>query len=110
MICDRHDVVVVPYPFHEINVRKRRPVVVHSSRRFNELNGWTVVAMVTTAKRSAWPSDIVISDLESAGLKTPCVMRLRFQTLPNEILIQKIGALSAIDRLAAEGQFAGIIA
>lgn len=109
MICDRHDVVVVPYPFHEINVSKRRPVVVHSGRTFNEANGWTVVAMITSAKKSTWPSDVDITDLDRAGLRSPCVMRLRFQTLPNEILVRRIGTLAPVDRLAAEGQFASLI-
>ena len=36
MICDRYDVVVVPFPFDEIPVRKRRPVLVFSGRSFNE--------------------------------------------------------------------------
>lgn len=68
VICDRYDLAVVPFPFHEIPVRKRRPVVVLSGRQFNEANGWTVVAMVTTAKETAWTADIAIMDLQSAGL------------------------------------------
>ncbi len=109
MICERHEVIVVPYPFHEIDVVKRRPVVVISGRSFNEANGWTVVAMITSAKRTSWASDMEIADIHSAGLQTPCIVRMRFQTLPNEILDRRIGKLGAADRLVMEGKFAGII-
>jgi mRNA interferase MazF len=106
VICDRHDVVVVPFPFHEIDVKKRRPALVISSLHFNETNGWTVVAMITTAKKTSWPSDFGISDLEATGLSVPSIVRCRLQTLPNDILIRKIGRLGAIDRMMAERQLA----
>lgn len=108
MTFDRYQTVVVPYPFHEIPVTKRRPALVLSGRRFNEENGQTLVAMITTAKATAWPSDIVIRDLAAAGLQRPCVLRFRFQTLPNEIFVRAIGQLSGFDRLACERQLANI--
>lgn len=109
MICDRYDLAVVPFPFQEIPVRKRRPVVVLSGRQFNEANGWTVVAMVTTAKELSWPSDVVIKDLEAAGLRAPCVIRPRLQTMPNEIFVRLIGRLAGLDRLAFEKQLAEML-
>ena len=109
MICDRYDVVVVPFPFDEIPVRKKRPVVVISGRSFNEMNNHTVVAMITTAKETNWPSDISISDLQSAGLKLPCVARLRFQTMPNDLLSRRLGSFGSLDRLACERQLAGML-
>jgi mRNA interferase MazF len=109
VICERHDVVVVPFPFHEKFVRKRRPALVLSGKNFNEGNGWTLFAMITTAKQTAWPSDIAISELEAAGLPLPCVIRMRLQTLPNGILIRKLGRLGPRDMLASERQFAATI-
>ncbi|MCB1457407.1 MAG: type II toxin-antitoxin system PemK/MazF family toxin, partial [Nitratireductor sp.] len=52
MICDRHAVVVVPFPFHEIAVTKRRPALVISGKEFNATNGWTIIAMITTARKT----------------------------------------------------------
>lgn len=109
MICERHQVVVVPFPFHEIAVSKRRPVLVLSGREFNETNGQTVVAMITTAKKTNWPSDTLVDDLDAAGLRTPCVVRLRLQTLPNEIIVRSLGTLAALDRLRFERQLAGML-
>ena len=109
MICERHQVVVVPFPFHEIAVSKRRPVLVLSGREFNETNGQTVVAMITTAKKTNWPSDTLVEDLDAAGLRTPCLVRLRLQTLPNEIIVRSLGTLAALDRLRFERQLAGML-
>ncbi len=52
VIFDRFDTAVVPFPFGEQAVLKRRPVVVMSSRKFNATNGATLVAMITAAKAS----------------------------------------------------------
>jgi len=109
VLCERYQTVVVPYPFHEKPITKRRPSLVLSGRRFNEENGQTLVAMITTAQGSSWPSDIPIRDLESAGLNRSCVLRFRFQTLPNEIFIRALGALSGLDRLACERQLANML-
>jgi mRNA interferase MazF len=109
VICDRHQVVVVPFPFHELAVSKRRPVLVLSGREFNQANGQTVVAMITTAKKTHWPSDTLVDDLDAAGLPTPCVVRLRLQTLPNEIIVRCLGTLAALDRLRFEKQLATML-
>lgn len=101
---DRYDTVVVPFPFHEVPVSKRRPALVLSGRRFNELNRHTLVAMITTAKQTSWASDVAISDLETAGLSQPCILRFRFQTLPNAIFVRLLGKLGGLDRLACERQ------
>jgi mRNA interferase MazF len=109
VIFDRYEIAVVPFPFQEIPVRKRRPVVILSGNRFNETNGWTVVAMITTAKETSWPSDVLIQDLDSAGLHHPCVIRPRLQTMPNDIFVRSIGHLGGLDRLACERQLADLL-
>lgn len=109
MICERYDVVVVPYPFHEVPIAKRRPTVVLSGKTFNARNRNTLVAMITTAKETSWPTDVSIGDLDLAGLLLPCVIRLRLQTLPNESFIRGLGRLGALDRLQCERQLAEML-
>ena len=109
MIFDRYDTAVVPFPFHEVALSKRRPVVVLSGRTFNEANDNTLVAMITTAKQTSWPSDVGIVDLDAAGLKHPCILRLRFQTLPNDLFLKRLGRLGSLDRLACERQLADML-
>lgn len=98
MICDRYAVAVVPFPFAEVPVIKRRPVFVISDQAFNSANGHTIAGMITTAKRTAWPSDIPVTDLASAGLKVACIARLRLATVPNDLIIREIGKLGESDR------------
>ena len=100
MIFDRDDVVVVPFPFDDMLVRKRRPVVVLSGKTFNAANGQTVVAMITTAKETDWPSDLAIQELGEAGLKQHCVIRMRLLTIPNGLIVRQIGVLAGVDRQA----------
>lgn len=109
MICDRYDTVVVPFPFADIPVLKRRPALVMSGAEFNRLNLSTIVAMITTAKASAWPSDVLIKDLESADLPLACVVRWRLATIPNSLLVRKLGKLAPLDRLSCEREFAKIL-
>lgn len=109
MIFERYTTIVVPFPFADIPVLKRRPAVVISGEQFNRLNGSTVVAMITTAKASSWPSDIVLNDLETAGLPKSCLVRWRLATIPNELILKRLGQFGPIDQLACEREFANIL-
>ena len=98
MICDFGDVVVVPFPFVDIAATKRRPSLILSRASFNNAHGHSICAMITTAARSSWPSDIAISDLKIAGLSHACVVRWKLFTLPNNIILRQAGRLAASDR------------
>ena len=100
MICDFGDVIVVPFPFVDVRASKRSPSIVLSNRIFNEASGHSICAMVTTAARMRWPSDMAISDLGSAGLPRACVVRWKLFTLPNHLIERKAGTLSHADRAA----------
>jgi len=97
VICEFGDVVVVPFPFVEQPVAKRRPAVVLSGASFNGDSGQSVLAMITSAAGSTWPSDLLIEDQEDAGLTRRCVIRWKLFTLPNDLILQRIGELSRGD-------------
>lgn len=101
MICKPGDVVVVPFPFTDVPVVKRRPALVLSLREFNRSNDQSVLAMITTAARSAWSGDVRIVDLDAAGLPRSSVIRWKVLTLPNGLIQRRLGQLSAVDRSAA---------
>lgn len=103
MICKFGDVVIVRFPFTDMDVAKARPALVLSSEAFNG-NGQTVLAMITTGAGTAWPTDVAISDLAAAGLSHPSVVRWKLFTLVNEHVDQRIGALVDDDR----GQLASV--
>jgi mRNA interferase MazF len=96
MTCDAFEVVVVPFPFTDSTLSVKRPAAVLSRRAFNA-EGHTVMAMITDARNPPWPLDIRI-DHQSAGLKMPSVVRMKFFTLDNRLVIREIGRLSPVDR------------
>jgi mRNA interferase MazF len=98
VICDFGDVVVVPFPFVDLAAEKRRPSLVLSQATFNKSHGHSVCAMITTAARSNWPSDIAIKDLRPAGLNRPCVIRWKLFTLPNDYILRRAGKLAPGDQ------------
>lgn len=102
MICEFGDVAIVPFPFVEKIVAKVRPALVLSRAEFNDQNGHTMLAMITTAKQSFWPTDIAISDGEAAGLRQPSTVRWKVFTLPNDLIQRRAGALGSKDQRAVK--------
>jgi mRNA interferase MazF len=98
VICDVGDVVVVPFPFVDAVAAKRRPSLVLSNRAFNRSSGHSICAMITTAGRIRWSSDVAIGDLATTGLPRTCVVRWKLFTLPNEIILKRAGQLGEMDR------------
>jgi mRNA interferase MazF len=97
VICDRWDVVVVPFPFTDRPASKRRPALTLSQREFNA-HGNTVLAMVTTKVDPAWPGDTPLQDPAEAGLPAASTVRLKVFTLDNRLITKVAGKLSTVDR------------
>lgn len=110
MICDFGDVAVVPFPFVDMVVTKYRPALVLTAAGFNEANGNSILAMITTAKRSAWPSDLDIVDGEAAGLREASCIRWKVFTLSNDLIGRIAGKLGGQDRDAARAALGRIFA
>lgn len=102
MICDRWDVVVVPFPFVDKLAEKRRPALVLSTEAFNR-SGHSVLAMITSALHAPWPGDTLLADLERAGLHVACLVRLKLFTLDNRLIQRRTGNLAAVDRRKTSG-------
>ena len=94
---DRGDVVVVPFPFVDASLAKRRPALILSGRSFNRENGHLLCAMITTATHSRWPSDHPIADLDSAGLAHASVVRFKLFTLPDHLIVRALGRMAGLD-------------
>ena len=103
MICEAWDVVVVPFPFTDRTGEKRRPALVVSRRPFNR-RGHTVLAMITSAAHRPWPGDWEVRELDAAGLRAPCMARLKVFTLDNRLVIRRIGTLGEMDQRGVEAR------
>ena len=99
MICEPYDAVVVPFPFTDRDVSKRRPALVVSSTGFNRGHAQLVLAMITSTK-SEWPSDVILGAWRDANLTVPCKVRFKLFTLDRTLIIRKLGTLSPGDRQA----------
>ncbi len=97
-IFEPFEIAIVPFPFVDLPKTKPRPALVLSVDRFNRQNGHTLLAMITTAGHSSWPSDYAIEDLRPTGLRIACVVRWKLFTLDNRVLGRRIGGLGDRDR------------
>jgi mRNA interferase MazF len=91
LICEPWSVVVVPFPFTDSPIVKRRPAVVLSSRNFNR-GGLTIMAMVTSARHSKMRGDIRLT-AGTAGLPKESIVRMKLFSLDNRLIRKQIGAL-----------------
>lgn len=110
LVCDAGDVAIVPFPFTDLALAKPRPALALSAQKPNADTGNTIFAMITTAARSHWPSDISLEDAAVAGLSVASLVRLKLFTLDNRLVSRKIGMLSARDRLAVRRRLKDVIA
>lgn len=108
--CDAGDVIIVPFPFTDSTTTKRRPALVLSNAAFNTATGHVIAAMITSAKQSAWASDVAITDLATAGLSVPCVVRMKLFTLEAGLVVRTAGRLGARDAKGVRAAVGGIVA
>lgn len=108
-ICDAGDVAVVPFPFTDMAVAKPRPVVALSSGKANAESGNTVFAMITTAAKSHWPTDVKLADAEAIGLSAASLVRFKLFTLDNRLVARKIGTLSPRDRASVRKMLKAVV-
>lgn len=94
-------VVRVPFPFVDSGNAKHRPALVLSSEEYNSTHEHSVMAMITSAKHSKWPSDVPISNLSSTGLSSPSVIRFKLFTLDNRLIANAVGKIEGADWNAA---------
>jgi mRNA interferase MazF len=60
------------------------------------------MAMITTASRSVWPLDVPITQLDSAGLTSPSIIRMKIFTLDHRLVLKTIGHLSVTDQIRVQ--------
>jgi len=98
---ERFAVVIVPFPFTDKVQVKRRPALILSSHvAFGRKAGHSITAMITSASNPPWPLDVLVSDLDSAGLPAPSIVRMKLFTLDHRFVVAKRGTLSDKDQRA----------
>jgi mRNA interferase MazF len=95
-------VVLVPFPFSDLTLSKKRPCVVLSKSDPKGLPAHLILAMITSNLSGLdFPNDIKVKDLETAGLPKPSIIRLdKMVTVDSNIVIRTLGDLAEKDRVA----------
>ncbi len=94
------DVVAVPFPYVERPVTRQRPAVVLAKPPSASRRQLLWVMMVTSAISRRWPGDILISDLASAGLPRPCLIRPAKIAVVEHAVTERWGHLGDGDAVA----------
>ena len=107
VIYNQFDIVKVSFPFTDKLATKNRPaLIISSADAFNNQIEQSVMAMITSTKQSDWPLDTVITDIQTAGLPVPSLIRLKLFTLDHRLIRGVLGQLSEKDTLTFERQLA----
>jgi mRNA interferase MazF len=108
---DRFAVVKVPFPFADRLATKTRPALILSDAvAFNVPAGHSVLAMITSAKHSSWPLDVPLTDLATAGLPAPSIVRMKLFTLDHRLILARLGTLCPVDRQSVSTAIAQLFA
>jgi mRNA interferase MazF len=72
----RGDVVKVPFPYSDRDVRQRRPALVVSGQPLGDDGRMHWVLMITSADHRRWPGDVALGRRHGeAGLPAPSLIR-----------------------------------
>ncbi len=105
-VFSRGAVVLVRFPFTDLQGTKQRPALVISSEAYGREGEDVILAAITSGRfANPGPFDHPLAEWESAGLLRPSVVRAgKVVTLSVSMLRKAIGAVTAEDLVAVERQ------
>jgi mRNA interferase MazF len=83
--------------------------VLSDAQNFNKRVGLSVLAMITSAGHSDWPLDTPLTDLDTAGLPAPSVVRMKLFTLDDRLVVRKAGKLGDSDATAVSAALKNLL-
>jgi len=97
MTYKKWDIILVPFPFTDLTTSKKRPALVISPYEYN--TGPDILISFITSKldRDKRFGDYKIKRWEESKLPKPSMIRMKFATIDQTIVIKKIGRLSESD-------------
>ena len=99
MAFRRGDVVLLPFPYTNLNATKTRPAVVVSSELYRSARPELLLAYVSSQVDKVMPPlDYILADWQTAGLLKPSFVRPKVAAIEPALIVHRIGKLSARDR------------
>ena len=103
------DVVLVPFPFTDQTASKKRPAIIVSSNALHEESVDLIIIAVTTQSRPTSSLEVSVGDWEAAGLLQPSVIKPVLATVERNLVLRRLGGLSASDRSALRKALSAIL-
>ncbi|MCP5409659.1 MAG: type II toxin-antitoxin system PemK/MazF family toxin [Chromatiaceae bacterium] len=93
------DVVLVGFPFTNLQTIKKRPAVVISSQSYQQNRPDVILMAVTSQIRQPLATgEAILTDWQAAGLAKPSVLKPLIATLEQRQIVKVMGKLSETDR------------
>ena len=100
------DIVLVPFPFTDLTAVKRRPALIISPDSYNRSGPDAVIVFITSRKDlPSRPGDHRIRFWKESGLPKPSMLRMKFATIDQTIIVKKLGSLFREDQRAVQAAF-----
>lgn len=97
-VYERGDVVLVPFPFSDQTTTKKRPAVIISSSRYNNLSQDILIMAVTGQTEKPFEiGECLIKNWKEAGLLKPSAIKSAISTIEQKLVLKKLGKLSTDD-------------
>lgn len=93
------DVVLVGFPFTNLQTTKKRPAVIISSQSYQQNRPDVILMAITSQIRQPLATgEAILQDWQAAGLIKPSVLKPLIATIEQTRIIKTMGQLSAADR------------
>jgi mRNA interferase MazF len=100
---NRGDVVLVPFPFSDQTVAKKRPAIIVSSDTYNSISQDVVIMAITGQIRGhIGVGEFLIEDWQGACLLKPSAVKSAISTIEQRLVLKLLGRLSTRDLSALE--------
>jgi len=95
---NRGDIVLVPFPFSNQTVIKKRPAVIISSARYNAASQDIIIMAVPSRLEKVFDiGECRIQNWQEAGLLKPSSIKPVLSTIEQKLVLKKLGSLSTDD-------------
>ncbi len=95
---NRGDVILVPFPFSDQTVTKKRPAVIVSSDKYNVISQDIVIMAITGQMRGRLGvGEFLIEDWQPAGLLKPSAVKSAISTIEQRLVLKLLGRFSSED-------------
>lgn len=95
------DIILVPFPFTDQSISKKRPAVVISSKAYNtERPDLIIMAVTSQIKPASVIGEVIIQEWQVAGLLKPSAIKPVITTIEKPLVIKTMGRLKEDDQKA----------